>query len=107
MYEVFHKVLRDWITNDDVINIDFYTNMTDIKMRKIADDFGSGSSNGIFSGCIGAIDGWLVKRKCPSMTMDRIINAVFSIESSIMQYMFKPLSIKKESIVSLNTMQRW
>ena len=28
LYEIFHNVLRDWITNNDVINIDFYANVT-------------------------------------------------------------------------------
>ena len=44
-------------------------------MKRAADDFGSGSSNGIFSGWFGALDGWLVKIKCPSMTMDVIRNS--------------------------------
>ena len=58
MYEVFHKVLRYWIINDDVINIDFYANMTDIEqIKRTSDDFDSGSSNGIFSGCIRALNG--------------------------------------------------
>ena len=52
--------------------------MTDIEKMKItADNVGSGSSNVIFSGCISTLDGWLVKIRCPLMTMDVIRNAVF------------------------------
>jgi len=71
VHEIFHHVNGSWICNDDVIKIDFYDNLKDIEaMREAARAFAAGTSQGIFNGCIGALDGWLVKMICPSISRD-------------------------------------
>ena len=64
---IFRTVTRDWFCNDEVMNINFFDviqNQTEVS--RITQAFGSRSS-GIFSGTVGALDGWLVKIKCPSV----------------------------------------
>ena len=65
---VIKYVIQFWICNDDVFSIDFYRDILQnpSRVRKITTDFGA-SSGGILSGCFGAIDGWLVKVKCPTL----------------------------------------
>ena len=75
LYSIFHYVLQNWICNDNVAEIDFYNKGTDLKaMQETSLGFANGSSNGIIGGCIGAIDGWLVKMVAPSMSKDNIGN---------------------------------
>ena len=67
VYEIFHYVIGAWICNKEIFNIDFYKNLTDDdEMKKASTAFASGTSHGIMYGCIGALDGWLVKIKAPS-----------------------------------------
>ena len=76
-YQIFHYVNANWICSDDLTRmIDFYDNLTDEDaMKKGSMAFANGSSMGILYGCIGAIDGWLVKICCPSLTRDLVQNA--------------------------------
>jgi len=66
-YEIFHDTLQKWINNDDVIPYAGLKYLDDfVKMKEVAKGFSqTGSHNGIIAGCIGAIDGWLVKIRCP------------------------------------------
>lgn len=74
-YRVLHTVLKDWICNDNWLEINFFKYLEDENaMKKVADQFAQGTSGGIISGCIGSIDGWLVKIKCPSASRDSVRN---------------------------------
>ncbi|EJK58257.1 hypothetical protein THAOC_21635 [Thalassiosira oceanica] len=67
-YEIFHKVIREWICSKDkpLVNINGKDFIDDEeRMAAVALEFAR-SSAGLFSGCIGAIDGWVVKIKKPS-----------------------------------------
>ncbi len=69
VYSIFHYVTERWICNEKVIAIELYNQIEledESAMKEVATDFAQGSSKGIMYGCIGAIDGWLVKIKCPS-----------------------------------------
>ena len=58
--------------------IDFYNNLTDEnEMKKGSTAFANGTSMGLLYGCIGAIDGWLVKILCPNKTRDGVENPGF------------------------------
>lgn len=60
-------VKRNWFCHKDVCGLDFYRDVLDNpdRLRKIAYEFGEGSG-GVLNGCIGAIDGWLVRIICPT-----------------------------------------
>ena len=66
-YEIFHYTLRHWINNDEVIKfpgLQYFDNV--VEMKNNATKFQqTGTHGGIISGCIGAIDGWLVKIRRP------------------------------------------
>ena len=75
IYNIFHQVLRDWICNDKVIQINFYNNCTNLEaMKETSWHFANGTSSGKISGCIGAIDGLLIKMVAPSIAKDNISN---------------------------------
>ena len=61
-------MLKNWFCNEDVISINFYDqvlyNRTD--QRRIRSEFAL-KTDGVFDGCIGALDGWLVRIKCPTL----------------------------------------
>ena len=59
-------VLQYWFCSDEVINIDFYEQVLchDKNMGRIRNEF-SNKTNGIIAGCVGAVDGWLVKIRSP------------------------------------------
>jgi hypothetical protein len=61
-------VMKDWFCNDDVMMIDFYRQVLQDSgaIERIRTEFAE-KTNGIFWGCIGALDGWLVKIHCPSL----------------------------------------
>ena len=64
---IFRHVTRYWICNDDVISINFFDVIkNDKELLKISSTFGKRSQN-IFSGTVGALDGWLVKIRCPTL----------------------------------------
>jgi hypothetical protein len=70
--EFTKKVMKDWFCNDKVMCINYYDLLNgkdeiDSELDKISFEFGS-KTNFIMKGCIGAIDGWMVKIRCPSWT---------------------------------------
>ena len=75
IYRIFHQVLTQWICNEKVVQIDFYKNGTDTEaMKETTKSFAQGTSNGIIGGCIGAIDGLLIKMVAPSKKRDNVKN---------------------------------
>ena len=75
LHRIFNTVLQRWICNDKFVKINFMDYLqSPSSMKTTAEKFSSGSSNGIINGCIGALDGWLVKTKCPSETRDGVRN---------------------------------
>jgi hypothetical protein len=65
---IFHY-MTERICNEKVIAIQLYNQieLEDKKaMKEVATDFAQVLSKGIMYGCIGVIEGWLVKIKCPS-----------------------------------------
>ncbi len=63
---VFHKVIQEWILDDRLIKINGMEFCQDLdRMNDVALQFVSRSS-GKIGGCIGAIDGWIVKIQRPS-----------------------------------------
>jgi hypothetical protein len=72
---IFHEVVNNWICHNDVIPLPNESYFDDITaMRETALGFSEGSNAGILSGCIGALDGWLVKIANPSTKKDGIQN---------------------------------
>jgi len=73
-HKVFKEVVRYWLTNESFypINGVEYVN-DDAMMNEVAMQF-SNASNGVINGCIGALDGWVVKIQKPSRK-DNILNA--------------------------------
>ncbi|GFH61171.1 hypothetical protein CTEN210_17647 [Chaetoceros tenuissimus] len=66
-YTIFHVTIRDWICNNRVISYPGLAYFEDVaKLRSESRKFQScGSHGGIISGCIGALNGWLVKIRRP------------------------------------------
>ena len=65
-YEIFCKVICHWICQDFLVKINGIEYCEDEqRMEEVARDFGN-YSNHLFGGCIGAIDGWIVKNRQPS-----------------------------------------
>jgi hypothetical protein len=65
-YEFFCKVICHWICQDKLAMINGIEYCNDERrMEEVAHDF-SNYSNHLFGGCIGAIDGWILKIKQPS-----------------------------------------
>jgi hypothetical protein len=65
-YAIFRKVILDWICHDWLVDLSGIRYCKDDdRMRSVANDFADRSRN-LFSGCIGALDGWIVKIKKPS-----------------------------------------
>ena len=73
-HKIFKQVVLDWLTNESFypINGVEYCN-DDAMMSEVALQF-SNASNGVINGCIGAVDGWVVKIQKPS-PKDNIMNA--------------------------------
>ena len=65
---IVRQVIENWFCNDEVMRIDIYRDVlqNSQNVKRISEEFAIGS-DGILKGCIGAIDGWLVKIKCPSL----------------------------------------
>ncbi len=69
-YEIFHKVIKDWILDDRLVKINGVDYCEDDnRLRKVARDFATASRN-VINGCIGAIDGWVVKIRRPRRWKD-------------------------------------
>ena len=70
-YEIFHDVIKDWINNDNIEKLKFpgLAYFKDVEaMQKNARAFQTcGTHGGIISGCVGALDGWLVKIRRPGI----------------------------------------
>ncbi|KAL7545061.1 hypothetical protein ACHAWF_014107 [Thalassiosira exigua] len=65
-YNIFHEVLEKWILDDKFVQMNGVEYCTDVeRMKNVATDF-SRTSNGVINGCIGAIDGWIVKIARPT-----------------------------------------
>lgn len=65
-YEITHLVIKNWILDDRLVQINGTDYMTDEdRLRDVSLQF-SRASNGLINGCIGAIDGWIVKIKRPT-----------------------------------------
>ena len=67
IYEIFHHCISEWICRDEVIKFPGIDYLDDFNaMQRTADLFrNSGCHGGILNGCIGALDGWIVKIRCP------------------------------------------
>ena len=65
---IVQEVKREWLCNNDILPMNFYSDVLQngTRMEEIRRQFGE-SSGGILNGCIGAIDGWLVKIRCPTL----------------------------------------
>ncbi len=64
-YAIFRHNILNWICNDRLVNVSGIDYCKDEdRMNAIARDFVDGS-NYLFSGCIGAVDGWIVKIRKP------------------------------------------
>ena len=73
-YSIFHSVIKDWICDDRFVEINGARYLNDEeRMRNVARQFAERSS-GVISGCIGALDGWLVKIRKPNKATDRVDN---------------------------------
>jgi hypothetical protein len=69
-YEILHYVIKEWILDDRLVKINGIEFCGDEeRMGKVAREFAM-KSNFVINGCIGAIDGWIVKIKKPSRTKD-------------------------------------
>ena len=65
-YQIFHDVIGKWILDDRLVKIngiDYCNN--DARMQQVALEFAR-ASNGVINGCIGALDGWIVKIAKPT-----------------------------------------
>ena len=66
-YDIFHDVVENWILDDRLIKINGIKYVSDEdRLEKVALHFAR-HSKGLLSGCIGAIDGWIVKIKKPTL----------------------------------------
>ena len=73
-FPMFHKTMKNWICTNPYHDIDIKKYLTDENsMKKTAYKF-SQSSRGLFKNVIGALDGWLVKIICPSLTEEDMKN---------------------------------
>ena len=69
-YEILHKVVKEWILDDSLVKIngiDFCLDKD--RLNEVARGFAQ-KSNHVINGCIGAVDGWVVKIKKPSVDKD-------------------------------------
>ena len=75
-YEIFHAVISNWICNDAVLPYlgEMYLTQ-DNEMGRTANEFATkGRHQGVIAGCIGALDGWLVRIRSPKRS-DSVTNA--------------------------------
>ena len=65
-HKIFKYVVTNWICHPNfcpINGIEYCNN--DVLMKKVSDEYAE-STNNVMNGCIGALDGWIVKIKCPS-----------------------------------------
>jgi len=73
-FDIFHDVVENWINDDNIVNINGEEYLNDEeRLAAVADEFRS-RSNGLITGAICAVDGWLVKISKPSVS-DGITNS--------------------------------
>ena len=60
-YGLFHAVINNWLLDKCLVNINGIEYITDDERLNNVALYFANSSSGFFNGCIGAIDGWLVK----------------------------------------------
>jgi hypothetical protein len=66
MHKIFKHVIMKWLSHPSFYNINGIKYCSDDeRMEEVALQFARGS-NGVIGGCIGALDGWVVKIKKPS-----------------------------------------
>ena len=67
-FKIFHDAMENWICHDNFHNVNMIKDMLkkDDVMKEIAADFAAGTTKGVLGGCIGAIDGWLVRINKPT-----------------------------------------
>lgn len=65
-HKIFGYVIENWILHSSFYPIDGITYCSDDDRRKEVSNQFSVSLQGVMSGCIGALDGWVVKFKQPS-----------------------------------------
>jgi len=74
MHKIFGYVVERWLRHPSFYNIDGVAYCSDdTKMRQVALEFARGSQ-GVINGCIGALDGWVVKIRKPKRS-DGVRNA--------------------------------
>ena len=74
MHKIFKHVIMKWLSHPSFYNINGIEYCSDDeRMKEVALQFARGS-NGVIGGCIGALDGWVVKIKKPS-ARDGVRNA--------------------------------
>jgi len=72
-YAIFHDVIKNWILDDRLVKINGLDYVQDEeRLQNVALEFAL-RSDGLFSGCIGAIDGWVVKIRKPT-SKDNVTN---------------------------------
>ena len=72
-YKIFHFVIQEWILDDRLVKINGVEYMQDrVRLEEVARQY-SQHSGGLLNGCIGAIDGWIVRIKKPSK-LDNVSN---------------------------------
>ena len=75
VYQIFHYVLKNWLCHDFVFKYQLADIMNcEEKLFDSVRHFSSGRNGGTLCGIIGALDGWLVKIKCPSLKQDSVTN---------------------------------
>jgi len=65
-HKIMGYVIQNWLTHPFFYPIDGIKYCSDeLRMREVSDHFFN-ASQGVMSGCIGALDGWVVKIRAPS-----------------------------------------
>ena len=73
-YQILHEVVKNWILDDRIVKINGLDYVSDeTMMEAVALQFAQRSS-GVINGCIGALDGWIVKTKRPTKNRDGVVN---------------------------------
>ena len=73
-YQILHEVVKNWILDDRLVKINGLDYVSDeTMMEAVALQFAQRSS-GVINGCIGALDGWIVKTKRPTKNRDGVVN---------------------------------
>lgn len=75
-YRIFHETLENWICKDQIYPMTYDDTVEDeSSLFDISKYFALGRSGGILAGIMGALDGWLVRIRCPSYHRDGVRNS--------------------------------